>query len=342
MSSSSSSSTDSSLTWSYHRYGGDFNVEFQQESVNIPTITDQNDILVKNYAVGLNPTDNKQRTGAYGGSGESKEPIIGGRDASGVIIAIGKNVVDFKIGDEVFYAGDNSRSGSFSQYTLVDYRIVGRKPSSLTHEQAASLPLAAITVYEGLYEKLNPTAGHRILITAAAGGVGSLAIQLSKIWGLHVTATASRNETSEWVKSLGADEVIDHSKPLLPQIDNNNKFHYIFNCHDDSMLDELMTVIRPRGHIVSILPFTKDNISAIRQAFFLSVSIHFELMFSRSGFGYEQEKQGSLLNLVSKWVDEGKIKSPTTKVFEWNDFKQAFALLVTGKTIGKTVVKVPQ
>jgi len=180
------------------------------------------DLLVEVKAVSVNPVDVKVRASAAPPEGEYK---ILGWDAAGIVRAVGPEVTMFKPGDEVFYAGAINRGGSNVEFHLVDERIVGAKPKSLDFAAAAALPLTSITAYEALFDRLKvqdpvPGVANAILIIGGAGGVGSIAIQIARaLTDLTVIATASRPETQAWVKELGAHHVIDHSKPLAPQIE---------------------------------------------------------------------------------------------------------------------------
>lgn len=314
-SSAVSSSSRKQLAWTYLTFGGSLD-EFAVRQVEYPTLRSPSDIIVKNIAISLNPVDEKQRLGVKGKDGS---PLIGGHDSSGEVVAVGEAAASsgFVVGDSVYFAGDLTRNGTFAQFTAVDHRLVGHKPRSLTYVEAASLPLTSITVWEGVFEQLKPQPGQKILIIAAAGGVGSVAIQLCKVWGLHVTATASRSETISWCREVGADAVLDHSRPLAAQLsqqkDNPHKFDLVLNCYTESLLNEVATVIKPRGHIVMIQPWSKDalasdNFAATLQTFFLNcISLHFEMMFSRSMLGYEQEKQRAILNEVAALVEQKKV-----------------------------------
>ena len=180
------------------------------------------DLLVAVRAISVNPVDTKVRASL----GKLAQPRVLGWDAAGVVDAVGSEVTLFKPGDEVYYAGDITRPGSNQQLQLVDERIVGRKPRKLDFAQAAALPLTAITAYEALFARLGfevskPGAGATLLIIGGAGGVGSIAIQLAKLAGLHVIASASRKETEAWVRELGAGHTVDHSKDLREELTRN-------------------------------------------------------------------------------------------------------------------------
>ena len=183
------------------------------------------DLLVKVRAIAVNPVDYKVRLLLPPAEGETK---VLGWDAVGEVVATGEAVTKFQPGDVVYYAGDLNRQGSNAEYQLVDERIVGSKPKSLTDAEAAALPLTAITAWEMLFEHLDirqqpsgaeEKSGEVILVVGAAGGVGSIFIQIAKaITGATIIATASRESSKEWVKKLGADHVVDHSQPLARQI----------------------------------------------------------------------------------------------------------------------------
>lgn len=218
------------------------------------------DILVKINAISVNPVDAKVRSPK-----DKKEDVakILGWDASGVVVQTGEGCTLFKEGDEVFYAGSITRQGTYSEYHLVDERIVGKKPKTLSDTESAAIPLTAITAWEGLFERLGINYAKKsentfknILIIGGAGGVGSIAIQLAKWAGLNVIATASRDETIEWVKNFGADHTINHHKPLKEQLQSLgfNDVDYIFCLNNtDQHWHGIGEVIKPQGKICSIV-----------------------------------------------------------------------------------------
>ncbi|HTL63326.1 MAG TPA: zinc-binding alcohol dehydrogenase family protein, partial [Nitrospira sp.] len=216
------------------------------------------DLLVRVEAVSVNPVDTKVRAP---GKPPRTSPLVLGWDAAGTVEAVGQEVSLFKPGDHVFYAGDITRPGTNSQYQLVDERIVGHRPRTLSVEEAAALPLVSITAYEALFDRLaiDPDGagrGRALLVIAGAGGVGSMAIQLAKIAGLTVLATASRPESGGWVKQLGADHVLNHRQPLRPQIESVgcHAVDYILNCADtDGYWDVMADLIIPQGKICTIV-----------------------------------------------------------------------------------------
>jgi NADPH2:quinone reductase len=303
------------------------------------------DILVEVKAVSVNPVDTKIRKSARPEAGEWK---VLGWDAAGVVVAVGPDAKLFKPGDEVFYAGAINRSGTNAEFHLVDERIVGRKPKSLDFAAAAALPLTSITAYEALFDRLDvrspvPGAANAILIVGGAGGVGSIAIQIARaLTDLTVIATASRPETQEWVTALGAHHVIDHRRPIAEQVAalGIGQPGFVFSTtNTDDHYAEIVELIAPQGRFALIDdPKSLDAMPLKRK----SISLHWELMFTRSLFGTADiEKQHELLNEVSKLVDAGKIRTTLNEDFgaiNAANLKRAHALIESGKSKGKVVL----
>jgi NADPH:quinone reductase-like Zn-dependent oxidoreductase len=183
----------------------------------------------------------------------------------------------------------------------------------------------------------------RILIQGGAGGVGSIAIQLAKLWGLYVIATASRPETVKWCKDLGADEVVDHRQSLLAQFKNRNiaPVDYTFLCFSEKPLNELSEIMNPGGVIVGINgDVGAEQVEAFRMLFLKRISLHYEMMFARPLLTWEPERQGALLAEVAKLVDTGKIKSTVYSKFSWRQIQEAQHIVADRAPIGKIVVTV--
>ena len=265
-------------------------------------------------------------------------PRILGWDAAGTVAAIGDQACLFSVGDPVYYAGDVTRPGCNSEYHLVDERIVGRKPKSLDFTQAAAIPLTAITAWECFHDRLKVKAGKTILIIGGAGGVGSIGIQLAKIAGLRVIATASRPESIAWAKAMGADEIVgrDFRTQIKKPVD------YIANFSEvDEHWAAIGELIAPQGSIVLIVGNKNPlNVDAVRAK---SASICFELMFTRSRFQTpDMIEQHKLLNQVADWLDAGKLKGTlreTLSPINAANLRTAHARLESGTTIGKLVLK---
>lgn len=308
------------------------------------------DLLVRVQSIAVNPVDCKIRQRVTPEAGEFK---VLGWDAVGEVVAIGESVSNFKLGEKVFYAGDLNRQGSNAEYQLVDERIVGNKPESLSNSEAAALPLTAITAWELLFERLaipqqSPKAKEQssdvILIVGAAGGVGSILVQLASVLtGATVVATASRESSNQWVKKLGADHVIDHSKPLQAQIEQLNigqVTHVASLTHTDSYLDSYVELLAPMGKIALIDDPKSIDISKLKLK---SLSLHWEFMFTRSMFNAKDiSEQHHLLNEVSALVDQGYIQTTIGKNLGKINAKNLIAAhteLESGKSIGKIVLE---
>jgi zinc-binding alcohol dehydrogenase family protein len=304
------------------------------------------DLLVRVEAVSVNPVDTKVRAP---GKPPRTTPLVLGWDAAGVVDSVGPAVERFKPGDPVFYAGDITRPGSNSEYQLVDERIVGYRPRSLRVEEAAALPLVSITAYEALFDRLSIDAagrsrGQTLLIIGAAGGVGSMAIQLATLAGLTVLATASRQESTDWVKQLGTDHVLNHRQPLGPQLEavGLKTVDYILNCADtDGYWDVMTDLIAAQGKICTIV----ENKGALNQQFMkLKSATHvWELMFTRSKYQTaDMTEQQKLLDRIADWTDRGTIKGilkETLHPINSENLRKAHARLESGTMIGKLALK---
>ncbi len=303
------------------------------------------DLLVAVKAIAVNPVDTKVRAPK---EQVESTPRILGWDAAGIVEEVGPEVSFFKPGDAVYYAGDLTRPGCNAQFQLVDERIVGRKPASIDFAQAAALPLTAITAYEAFFDRLGidskgANSGQSLLIIGGAGGVGSIAIQLAKIAGLNIIATASRPESQEWVQQLGANHVINHHQPLRPQIEALGLKHIdhiaIFN-NTDGHWEAVTDLIRPQGTIVTIVenkqPLKQDQLKL------KSASLAWEFMFTRAMFQTEDmHKQGQLLNQIAAWIDDGILKSTlnqTLSPINAANLRDAHRSLEAGESIGKIVL----
>ncbi|MEB8387047.1 zinc-binding alcohol dehydrogenase family protein [Rhodobacteraceae bacterium KMM 6894] len=312
--------------------------------IDKPTATGH-DILVKVAAVSINPVDTKVRQNR---TATLDAPVILGWDASGIVEAVGPDVTLFNVGDEVYYAGDITRAGSNSEFHLVDERIVGTKPKSLSFAEAAALPLTTITAYEAFFDRLGidrngANTGESILIIGAGGGVGSIGIQLAKAAGLKIIATASRPETEAWVKDLGADYVINHREDMVAQTRALGMQHvdHIAIFNDMRHWDTAVELIRPQGGIVSIddtnLPMEMAGMKT------KAASLHWEFMFARAMHQTDDMiEQHNLLTYVAAEIDAGRIRTTLDTVLSpvnAENMREAHRLIETGTAKGKVVVE---
>lgn len=305
------------------------------------------DLLVEVRAISVNPADTKIRANAKP-DGDGWKVL--GWDAAGVVAGTGPEVTGFKNGDAVFYAGSITRAGTYAEYHLVDERIAGRKPTILGWAEAASLPLTAITAWEVLFDRLDvngravPGAAPAILIIGGAGGAGSIAIQLARTLTSHtVIATASRPETAAWAADLGAHHIVDHSKPLAPQVAALGLGAPAFVFSTTNTADHLagiVELIAPQGRFALIDDPAALDINPFKRK---SVSVHWEFMFTRSMFGTaDLAEQGVLLNEVSRLVDAGTLRTTLAETFGRIDaanLRRAHALIESGRAKGKIALE---
>jgi zinc-binding alcohol dehydrogenase family protein len=304
------------------------------------------DLLVAVRAVSVNPVDTKVRVRAAPPAGEVK---ILGWDAAGIVEAVGSEVSLFKPGDEVFYAGSIARSGTNAEYHLVDERIVGHKPKRLSFAEAAALPLTSITAWELLFDRLGvrpgkPVDAGSLLIIGGAGGVGSILIQLARrLTGLTVIATASRPETVAWCTELGAHHVIDHTKPLAEELKRVGipQVAYVAGLtQTDRHFPAIAEILRPQGHFGLIDDPATLDINPLKRK---SISVHWELMFTRSAFETDDMiAQHRLLDEVAGLVDDGIVRTTLAERFgtiNAANLKRAHALIESGRSKGKIVLE---
>ena len=301
------------------------------------------DLLVKIRAIAVNPVDTKVRLGW-----PTDAPRVLGWDAVGTVEAVGADVTRFKPGDDVYYAGSIARPGAYAEYGVVDERIAGHKPSSLSDAEAAALPLTSITAWELLFDRLGVPegggAGDTLLIVGAAGGVGSILTQLARrLTKLRVIGTASRPQTRAWVESLGAHDVIDHSRPLtdgLRALGVQQVSHVASLTQTDVHYPQIVEALAPQGRLGVIDdPETLDAVPLKRKA----ISLHWELMFTRSLFETpDMVRQHEILERVAALVDAGTLRTTIGEHFgtiNADNLRRAHALIESGRSRGKIVLE---
>lgn len=322
---------------------GASNLDYLQEIEQPLPQASGHDLLVAVKAISVNPVDTKVRAGFSGDT-----PRVLGWDAVGVVTAVGEEVSLFQPGDEVWYAGALTRPGSNSEYQLVDERIVALKPNTLNYAQAAALPLTAITAWELLFDRLgieeHGSDEDVLLIVGAAGGVGSILIQLARqLTNLTVIATASRPDSQRWVTELGAHYVIDHSKPLTEELErigikevthvaslNNTEEHY----------QQLINALKPQGKLALIDdPQSLDALPLKAK----SLSLHWEFMFTRSMFTTDDMiEQHTLLTRVAQLIDDKVLKTTLGEhlgAINAVNIRKAHQLLESRRAVGKIVLE---
>ena len=301
------------------------------------------DLLVEVQAISVNPVDTKVRARSA-----ATDPKVLGWDAVGIVRETGSEVSLFKAGDAVFYAGSLARPGSYSEFHVVDEHIVGRKPKSLDNAHAAALPLTTITAWELLFDRLGVAQGggegESLLIIGAGGGVGSILVQLARqLTKLTVIGTASRDQTRDWVKGLGAHHVIDHSQPLVQQLETigvGQVSHVASLTHTGTYLPQIVEALRPQGQLAVIDDPDGLDVMPLKRK---SLSLHWELMFTRSLYETpDMIEQHHLLNRVADLIDQGVLKTTLGEHFgtiNAENLRRAHALIESGKATGKLVLE---
>lgn len=309
------------------------------------------DMLVEIRAVSVNPVDCWIRRSARP---EIGEPLVLGMDAAGIVRQTGASVRLFKRGDRVWYSGSFQRQGSSGELHAVDERLVARMPETMDFAPAAALPLTAITAWELLFERMDiarhdtgssASAGGCLLVSGAAGGVGSVLTQLARaLSNLTVIGTASRAESAAWVKSMGAHHIVDHNKPLLPQLaalDIPQVDFVASLTNTDRNLSQLIEVMKPRGHFGLI---DASGVMDLRQFMAKNLSVHYEDMgmTTKSGPADEYVRHHQILERITRLVDAGVLRSTmTTHLGAINaaNMRRAHAIIESGRSLGKIVLE---
>jgi NADPH2:quinone reductase len=306
----------------------------------------EHDLLVRVEAVSVNPVDTKVRSPK---PQVEAQPKVLGYDAAGTVEAVGASVTGFKTGDRVYYAGDVTRSGSNAEFQLVDAQLAGHAPKSIDAADAAALPLTVLTAWELLFQRMPFDSeqggnGKSLLIIGGAGGVGSIAIQLARRAGFTVIATASRKETVDWCRNMGAQHVINHRDPLAPQLQalGFDQVDAVMNLADtDRYWETIGEILAPQGHVGLIVePAGALKIGDPYKA--KAIGIHWEMMFARPRFKTaDQAEQGRILERVASLIDAGELRSTRTETLSpinAENMREAHRGLESGTTIGKLVL----
>ncbi|MBX9689965.1 MAG: zinc-binding dehydrogenase [Candidatus Obscuribacterales bacterium] len=299
------------------------------------------DLLIEVHATAMNPVDTKARKHGLGGL--RVPPFVLGFDVSGVVRESGSNAAaHFKVGDEVFGLVSLFRNGANAEFVAADYRTMAKKPASVSHIQAAALPIALLTAWDGIYDRLQVKSGETVLIHAGGGGVGHIAIQLAKLKGAKVITTASSNASIELVKSLGADIVINHkqedfAKKVL-ELTNNNGVEAIFDCVGGPVFAKSLDCIAPGGRIATIVEGSDANPS--EKLFFKNASLHYVFIGAPLMYNLHPELQGKVLSEAAKLAEQGKLKAHVSQVLTLEQLAEAHKLQESGTVTGKIGIKV--
>ncbi|MFY0536971.1 alcohol dehydrogenase catalytic domain-containing protein [Nannocystis pusilla] len=306
------------------------------------------DLVVRVHATATNPVDTKVRRGASPGSPVPSPPLILGWDASGVVTAVGGDVEHFRVGDEVYFAGNVARPGSYAEYVAVDERIVAHRPKTLSHSDAAAIPLTALTAWEALVENMGVTPTDRssehartLLVVGGAGGVGSMAIQIARqVCGLRVVATASREESAAWCRKLGADAVIDHTKPLLGQLRRSATTASTSCSTPSSRRRTCRRCSRSCGRSATSAGSSPRAVRSTSVRCSASAVTSPSSTCSPALFAAAPSRQGAILARVADLLDQGVLLGTRTTTMAWDQVQAAHRLLESGRSVGKTVLEI--
>jgi NADPH:quinone reductase-like Zn-dependent oxidoreductase len=305
-----------------------------------------NDVLVQVYAAGVNLLDSKIRNGEFKLILPYKPPFTLGHDVAGIVVKVGPGVKQFKIGDEVYARPADHRIGTFAEFIAINEKDVAIKPKRLSMEEAASIPLVGLTVWQALIEKANLKKGQKVFIQAGSGGVGTFAIQLAKHLGATVATTTSAANI-DLVKSLGADIVIDYKKEDFETI--LKEYDVVLNSQDAKTLEKSLRILKPGGKLISISgPPDPGFAKEIRAPWFVKLvmqflsagvrkkakrlHVSFSFLFMRA--------QGNQLSQITSLIDAGVIKPVVDRIFPFEQTNEAMAYVEAGRAKGKVVIKI--
>ncbi len=314
-------------------------LEYQE--IETPEIKLDSELLIHIQAAGVNPLDTKLRQGLYP---MDNLPAVLGCDGSGIVEAIGSEVSKFKVGDEVyfFHGGIGPIQGNYAEFRTIEERFVAHKPGSLNFTEAAAAPLALITAWEALHDRVQIKAGQNVFINAGAGGVGHLAIQLAKIVGANVCTTASSEEKADFVRSLGADMVINYKEQdfvaAIMDWTDGKGVDIVMDNVGGEWIEKSFPAVAHYGQFVTLLqPDKETDWTVARQR---NIGIHLEIMLSPMLFDLQdaQKHQTFILEECARYFDAGKLKIHISKSMPLAEAATAHTDIETGTTTGKIVL----
>lgn len=326
----------------FKHYGGLDQVAFAEISRPVPK---PDEILVQVHAAGLNPVENKIRSGKMKAVLRFQLPATLGSDLAGVVVEVGRSVTRFKPGDAVFASIDGLRMGALAEFAVVAENAAALKPAHLDFAQAASIPMVALTAWQSLKEHAHLKPGQRIFIPAGAGGVGTFAIQLAKHLGAKVATTTSAGN-AQLVRSLGADEVIDYKKQKFENVLRD--YDAVLDTLGGESLEKSFEILRPKGIVVSIVGPPDAAFGRTRGMSSLMVFVLWLLSYKmhrlakKRGVEYSfmlVNPNGSQLAAIGEILEVRSIRPVIDKVFPFDQAKEALAYLETGRAKGKIVVQ---
>ncbi len=305
-----------------------------------------NEVLVAIHSASINQLDAKLKNGEFKLLLPYKFPLILGHDVSGTIVGIGSQVSHFKIGDEVFARPADFSIGTFAEYIAINEKDIALKPKNISFEEAASMPLVALTVWQAFFEEAKLKKGQKVFIQAGSGGVGTIAIQLARYLGATVATTTSVHNF-ELVKSLGADIAIDYKTQDFETVLKD--YDLVLNSQDEKTLEKSLRILKPGGKIISIsgppdTAFAKEK----GLSWFMKMAIFFlsrkvSRQAKKLGVDYSflfMQANGKQLSEIGKLVEAGVIRPVVDKVFMFEQMNEAMSYVSSGRAKGKVVVKI--
>jgi len=319
--------------------------ELQVADVPTPKVG-VNEVLVEVYSAGVNLLDSKIKTGEFKLILPYKLPLILGHDVAGIITEVGKNVTRFKVGDEVYSRTPDYHIGTFAQYVAINEKDVAFKPKNVSMEEAASIPLVALTAWQALAEKASLKKGQKVFIQAGSGGVGTIAIQLAKYLGATVATTASK-KSFELLSSLGADILIDYKTQDFENILKD--YDVVLNSQDTKTLEKSLNVLKTGGQVISISgPPTPEFAAEIGLPWYLKailslISFSIRSKAKKNNVDYYflfMRADGNQLQEITKLIEANVIKPILDKVFTFEQTNDALQYVESGRAKGKVVIKI--
>jgi NADPH:quinone reductase-like Zn-dependent oxidoreductase len=296
--------------------------ELQLNEIEKPVVNDDQ-VLIKVIAAGINPVDAKIRSGSHKSCKDLQLPAVLGKDVAGVIEYVGRNVLDFNIGDEVF----GCINGSYAEYAVASPELIVKKPANISFPEAAAVSLAGLTAYQAIHEHLAVKNGQKVLIQSAAGGVGHLAVQFAKLSGAFVYGTASAKNAA-FLTELGVDEVINYKEQKFEEIATN--LDAVMDTMGGEILYRAINSVKPGGKVVCLPSSTKDDPIAVKLAKERNVALIWPMMHPDKGN----------LQLFSALLEKGALKVKVEKVFPLNEIISAHEAIESHRVSGKIVVQV--
>jgi len=311
----------------------------------VPEIKDE-DVLVEVHASGLNLLDSKIKTGEFKLILPYRFPLILGHDVAGIITRVGKNVKKFKVGDEVYARAADHRIGTFAEFIAINEKDVAFKPGNLSMEEAASVPLVALTAWQALVERARVVNGQKVFIQAGSGGVGTIAIQLAKYLGASVATTASA-KSFNLLEGLGADVIVDYKNEDFEERLSN--YDVVLNSQDRKTLEKSLNILRSGGKLISISgPPTPEFANEMGVSWFVKLILSFvsarvRRLARKRNVDYSflfMQAQGEQLSKITKLIEERTIRPVVDKVFPFEKTNDALSYLESGHAKGKVVIKI--